>query len=109
VAWATRRLRRAYSIDWGTPGAWSTGQSRARAVSPGHLGPAICLGKCSVPAALSVLVFPDTEDDGGSIPPAPTISLLTSANVVYQGSLTGSQGHRPDGMSPHSGQEHFTC
>jgi hypothetical protein len=57
---------------WDTPGAWSTGQSRARAVSPGHSALAICLGKCSVPATLSVLILPDTEEITGVVgrPPA---------------------------------------
>jgi hypothetical protein len=55
------------------------------------------------------LVGSDTEEAGRSTPPAPTTPSLTSANALYQGSLAGSQGHRPDGMGPYSGQEHFTC
>jgi hypothetical protein len=53
--------------------------------------------------------FADTEEDGGSTPPAPTRPWLTSANAVYQGWLTGSLSHRPYGIDPYSGQEHFTC
>jgi predicted transposase YbfD/YdcC len=40
-----------------SPGGMAHRQSRAQAVSPGHPGSAICLGKCSVPAAPSGLVF----------------------------------------------------
>jgi hypothetical protein len=39
--------------------------------------------------------FADTEEDGGSTPPAPTTPSLTSANTVYEGSLTGTQGTDP--------------
>jgi hypothetical protein len=58
--------------------------------------------------SVEVRVGSDTEEDGGSTPPTPTTPSLTSANALYQGSLAGSQGHRPDGMGPYSGQEHFT-
>jgi hypothetical protein len=37
------------------------------------------------------------------------VPLLTSANTVYQSSLTGAQGHGPDRMGPYGGREHFTC
>jgi hypothetical protein len=46
---------------WGTPGAWTSGQQGAPAVCHGHLGPAIWLGKCSLPAVPSGLVFSDKE------------------------------------------------
>ena len=43
------------------PGAWISGQPRARAVSPGKFNPVIYVAKCWVPAAPHRLVFSDTE------------------------------------------------
>jgi hypothetical protein len=73
----------------GTPGAWSTGQSRARAVCPGHPGPAIYLGKCSVPAGSCGLVFPDTE----VVPVRRSVAerLVGKLLAARSGSMRGSQ------------------
>ena len=43
------------------PGAWISGQPRARVVSPGKFNPVIYVAKCWVPAAPHRLVFSDTE------------------------------------------------
>src|SRR5215208_101792 len=44
------------------PGAWISGQLRARAVSPGKFNPVIYVAKCWVPAAPHRLLFPGTEE-----------------------------------------------
>jgi hypothetical protein len=47
----------ALSALWGMPGAWTSGQPRARAVYPGHPNPVIYVAKCWVPAGSHRLVF----------------------------------------------------
>src|SRR5215211_7773196 len=58
---------------WGTWGMFHRTLSGTRGLSRTP-EPAIYLGKCSVPAGPVGLVFPDTEEDGGSTPPALTTS-----------------------------------